>query len=137
MLLYVLTIHYKSYLNPVLAKYILFPLIVIIIHYAFFYLIFRLIRYYNNLILLKKDAMFIVKTSLIEFDNIELIELDKITKIDTQMKGIIQNLLSYGTLIIEQNRDRVREFHYIYKPYKAVRHLKEIKKQQQKSNSAL
>ncbi len=60
-------------------------------------------------------------------DNIELIDLDKITKIDTQMNGILHNLFAYGVLVIEQNRDRVREFHHIFKPYLAVRYIKDMK----------
>ncbi len=61
-------------------------------------------------------------------DDIEIIDIDKITKIDSSIKWIISNIFSFWSLILEQNRDRTRNFKYIYKPYNAVKYMEEMKK---------
>lgn len=73
------------------------------------------------------NQLIVIKSSLIKTDNVEIIDLNKITKLDTYIKWIIPNLIWYGNLVIEQQRDQVREFWYIPKPYKAIWYINERK----------
>jgi len=41
-------------------------------------------------------------------------------KVDVFMRGIFANILGYGNLIIEQQRDDVRMFHFVPKPYEIL-----------------
>jgi hypothetical protein len=66
--------------------FIIFPVIFLIINYAFLKLLLNYINYYNNLIILKDLNVIVIKTSLLDTDNIEIIDLNKITKIDTLME---------------------------------------------------
>lgn len=127
-LIYYFSIKYQSNLWEELVYYLLFPIIFIILNYAFIKMILYYIRYYNNLIILIKDQIIFVRTTLIKEDNVEVIEVDKITKMDTKMEWIISNILSIGSLIVEQNRDRITENKYILKPYRIINYLKQMKK---------
>lgn len=65
-------------------------------------------------------------------DNIEIVDIDKITKIDSSINWIIPNFFSFWDLVLEQNRDRTRKFNYIYKPYNAVNFIREMAKNYEK-----
>ncbi len=131
-LLYFISVKYINIIDHTIIKYLFFPIIFLLLNYSFIKFTLRLIRYYNDLILLKQDQIIIIKTSLIDTDNIEIIDIDKITKIDSSMTWIIQNFFAFWDLILEQNRDRTRNFNYIYKPYNAVNSIKEMKKNEEK-----
>lgn len=110
-----------------IVKYIILPLSFIILNYAFIKLILYYIWYFNNLLIFHKDKIIVIKSTLLDTDNIEIIDLNKITKMDAFSNGIIPNILGYGTLVIEQQREKVREFWYIPKPYKACNYLNDAK----------
>ncbi len=110
-----------------LTTYVIFPLVFISLNYAFIKLILYYIRYYNNLIILYKDQIIVIKSSLIDTDNIELIDLHKITKLDTYCNWIMPNMIWYWTLVVEQQRDKVREFWYVPKPHKAIGFLNDAR----------
>lgn len=126
-LLYI-SIVFREPLWEDLVVYLLFPIIFILLNYAFLKLILYYIEYYNNLIILHKDQIIVIKSTLLEKDYVEMIDIHRITKLDTYCKWIIPNILWYGALVIEQQRDKVREFNYIPKPYKAINVLKESKR---------
>jgi hypothetical protein len=50
-------------------------------------------------------------------------EIDRVTKFDAYLDWFIANLLWYWTLVIEQNRDNVREIKFFPEPYKAIKIL--------------
>lgn len=126
-LLYILAIKFQENLWHDFIKYIFFPLIFIILNYAFLKLIFEIIRYFNNLIILDKENLIVIKTSIIDTDNVEIIDLEKITKIDTSIVWVFPNILAYWDLILEQNRARTRTFNHIYKPYKIATYIRDSK----------
>ena len=134
-LLYYISIKYQVYLWYDLIMFIIFPVIFLIINYAFLKLLLNYINYYNNLIILKDSNVIVIKTSLLDTDNIEIIDLNKITKIDTLMEWIVANILSYGNVVLEQYKDRTRIFHHIYKPYRAANFIKESKSKLLEKNS--
>lgn len=126
--LYYICIKFQKNMTYELINYVFFPVIFLLINFAFFKLAFELIRYFNNLIILNKNNLIVIKTSLIDTDNVEIIDIHKITKIDTSIKWIFSNIFSYGDLILEQNRARTRIFNHIYKPYRIATYLRDIKK---------
>lgn len=52
-------------------------------------------------------------------------DLSKVMKIDIEKHGWFANLLGYGHLIMEQQKDDVRVIHFIPKPYKIWQILRE------------
>lgn len=125
-LLYV-SYNFSSYISKEIRYYVFFPIIFLSINYAFFKLILNYIKYYNNLLILHKNQLMVIKSTLLDTDNVEIIDLNKTTKLDTFIKWLIPNIIWYGTLVIEQQRDQVREFWYVPKPYKAIWYLNEAK----------
>jgi len=124
---YFIAIFFWDNLWKELTNYVLFPLVFITLNYSFIKLILYYIRYYNNLIILHNDKIIVIKSTLLDTDNVELIDLNKTTKIDTEIKWILANIIWYWTLIIEQQSDKIREFWYVPKPYKAIWFLKDAK----------
>lgn len=110
-----------------LVWYLILPLSFIILNYAFIKLILYYIWYFNNLLIFHEDKIIVIKSTLLDTDNVEIIDLNKITKMDAFSNWVIPNILGYGTLVIEQQREKVREFWYIPKPYKACNYLHEAK----------
>ncbi len=124
---YFLWVFYWVELWVEVTNYIIFPLVFISLNYAFIKLILYYIRYYNNLIILYKDQIIVIKSSLLNTDNVELIDLHKITKLDTFCDWFIPNIIWYGILVVEQQRDKVREFWYVPQPHKAIWFLNEAR----------
>jgi hypothetical protein len=52
-------------------------------------------------------------------------DLGKVMKIDVEVHGLLSNLLGYGHLIMEQQKDEVRTIHFIPQPYKIWQILRE------------
>ena len=108
-------------------KYIFFIAIFLFLNYAFINLITSIIAYYNDLIILHEDRIIILQSSLILKDNMEIIYVQKVIKIDWFKTWIIQNILWYWNIIIEQQKNDVRVFHFISKPNIALKKLYEQK----------
>lgn len=123
--LYYITVRFN--LPKDLSYYFILPLSFIFLNYAFFKLILWYIKYYNNLLILHKEQLIVIKSSFLDMDDVEVVDLHKVTKIDWYCRGIIPNLLWYGTLVIEQQRDKVRDFWFIPNVHRAMNYLKEIK----------
>ncbi|MDD2907085.1 MAG: hypothetical protein PHH98_00445 [Candidatus Gracilibacteria bacterium] len=131
---YIISIRFGSMLGYELVHYILLPLAFIMLNYSFIKLILYYIGYYNNLLIFHEDKIIVIKSTLLDTDNVEIIDLHKITKIDAFANGIFANIFGYGTLVIEQQRDKVREFWYVPKPYKAISMLNEVKEKNLEKN---
>jgi hypothetical protein len=104
-------------------------LILLVLNYAFFKMVLYYISYYNDLIIFRWFEVIIIKSTLIRANYIEIIDINRITKIDTYVSGIVQNLIWYWTLIIEQQREEVREFKLVPDPHRAVKMLNETKQE--------
>jgi len=124
-----LSIFYFSYLNLVSFKesefnIISFVVIILLLHYAFIKIILYTVIYYYNLIIVFEDEFTIIKSSLILEVDIEVIDIYKIMKIDSYIRWLFPNIFWYWSIIIEQQKNDVREFHYISKPYSLLKLLK-------------
>jgi hypothetical protein len=106
---------------------LLFPSIFILVNYAFFKLLLWYIKFYNDLLIVYDWQLIVIKSSLLFKDDIEFIDINKITKLDTYCRWLIPNIFQFWNLVVEQQRDQVREFHFIPEPFKALQILKEEK----------
>jgi len=104
-----------------------FPTTFLLINYAFIKLILWYIKFYNDLLIINEWELIVIKSSLFFKDNIEYIDINKITKLDTYCRWFIPNFLSFWILVAEQQRDEVRKFHYVPEPFKALQILNEEK----------
>lgn len=116
---------FKDALWSDIILYFLFPLNLIILNYSFWKLIQGLIFYYNDLVIFIQDKIIVVKSSLVIQDDLEIIEIWKVMKIDVQVHWFFANLLGYGNLVVEQQRDQLRILHFIPQPYEALQLLRE------------
>jgi hypothetical protein len=118
-----------------IIKYVIFPIILIMLNYAFFKLILYIIAYYGNIIIFYDNKVILLRTTLLKVNYIEIISLEKVTKFDTYIHWIIPNLMWFWTLVIEQNRESVRELNFVPDPHRAVRILSQMKKKLLNSNN--
>lgn len=109
-----------------------------VVNYAFLRLTLGIIRYYNNLIIICADQVVIIKSSLLLEDRVESLDSFKIMKLDAIASGYLANIFWYGNLIIEQQNDDLRKFHFMPHPYKVVEKIKSnintMRKQQNTQN---
>jgi hypothetical protein len=121
---------FKSYdvLWGDIIKYLIFPIILIMLNYAFLKLILYIIAYYSNLVIFYDNKVILLRTTLLKVNYVEVISLDKVTKFDIYVHWIISNLMWFWTLVIEQNRESVRKLNFVPNPHKAVRILSKMRK---------
>lgn len=110
-------------------KTIDFLFILILLNYSFFSLISAIISYYNNIIVIGKDNIILIKCSLFLQNDIEVIDSYRIVKVDSFSHGILANAFWYGEVIIEQQKNEVKTLHYIPNTFNI---LNIIKKQREK-----
>lgn len=108
-----------------IVSYVFFPVILLLVNYGFIQLILGIISYYNRLVIIVRDKFIIINSSLILQEDLEIMDLSKVMKIDVEVHGLLSNLLGYGHLIMEQQKDEVRTIHFIPKPYKVWQILRE------------
>jgi len=125
--LYWITIKYRDVFWEDLVRYWFLPIILFIVNFAFLKLILYVIQHYNNLLIFHDDHLVVVKSSFILIDDIEILDVNKITKIDTFRRGIMPNLFWYWTVIVEQTRDEVRKFSFIPNPQRTLSLFREQK----------
>lgn len=108
-----------------IVSYVFFPVIFLLINYSFIQLILGIIRYYNNLVIIVRDKFIIIHSSLMLQEDLEIMDLGKVMKIDVVCHGLFANIFGYGHLVMEQQKDEVRTIHFIPKPYKVWQILRE------------
>ncbi|EKE26826.1 MAG: hypothetical protein ACD_4C00138G0015 [uncultured bacterium (gcode 4)] len=124
-LIYYLTYKFKDSLWTDVVKYFMFPTIFFIFNYAFIKFMGWLIFYFNDLVILLKDKIIILKSSIFLMDDLEIIDISKVMKIDIHCHWFLSNLIWFWNLIIEQQRDELRILHFIPKPYSVFQILRE------------
>lgn len=105
-------------------KYVSFIIIFLLTNYAFLNLISSIVEYYNDLIILHEDQIIILKSSLLLNDDMEVIDIDNVIKLDGYKRWILQNILGYWDIIIEQQKNELRVFHFISNPHQMLKILK-------------
>lgn len=119
-------LHYfsESFQDFVFAKYALFLSAFFVLNYAFINLALALITYSYDLVIIFKDQIVNIKCSLLFRDDIEIIDAYRVMKVDGYSRGFFANVLWYGNIIIEQQKDDVRVFHFIPHPHKILMIIK-------------
>lgn len=82
-------------------------------------------KYYNKLVIIVRDRIIIITSSLFLKEDIEILELSKVMKIDVECHGLLQNMLNYGALIVEQQKNDVRIMHLVSDPFTVLRIIRE------------
>lgn len=116
---------YRNVLSVDTVRYVLFPIALLLVNYGFMKLILATINYYNKLVIIIPDKIVIIDSTLVMQEDIEIIDLAKVVKIDIECHGILAAVLEYGHFIIEQQRNDVRTLHFISKPYDILHLIKE------------
>lgn len=116
---------YKSDVPADLVRYFIFPAVLILINYAMFQLAFGVVKYHNKLIIVVRDRIILISSSLILKEDIEIMELSKVMKIDVECHGLLPNVLNFGMLIIEQQKNDVRTMRLVPDPFTVLRIIRE------------
>lgn len=123
-LLFSVSYYYKESFGNDIIHYFLLPSTLALVNYAFFKFIFALVYYYNDLVIFIKDKIIVIKSTLFLQDDLEIVDISKVMKIDVQCHWFLANFIGYGNLVIEQ-QNQVRTLHFVPKPYKALELLRE------------
>lgn len=75
-------ITYREVIGDDIVNYIFFPLVFVLVNYSFFKFIFGAIEYFNYLFIIHNDQIFIINSSLIMRNDIEVVDAFKIVKLD-------------------------------------------------------
>ena len=110
----------SNYEDLPFMRYLFFTFLFLLLNYAFFSLILSLIRYYFNLIVIYKDQIVFIHCTLLFRDDIEVFDSYRIMKVDGYARWFFANVLWFWTLVIEQQKNDVRLFHFIPKPYRIL-----------------
>lgn len=132
MFLAIVFFYYSYKYLDVLKEYdslnvIAFLFIFFFLNYSFLKLISYIISYYNNVIILYRDQIIIIKSSLILQDDMEIIDIYKIMKMDSFSRWFISNILGYWDLVIEQQKNDVRILDFISDPHTMLNLFKKQK----------
>lgn len=107
------------------VHYLVFPTVLILVNYALVQFVLGIVRYFNLLVVIVHDHITIISSSFLLKEDIEILELSKVMKIDVECHGLLQNLLNFGALIIEQQKNDVRSLHLIPNPFAVLRIIRE------------
>lgn len=91
--------------------------------YAFIKLVLNIIWYNFNIIIFIRNKVILIRSTILLVDDVEIIDISKIMKVDVECRGIIPNMLNYWHLTIEQQKNDVRVFHFVPDPYQALKIL--------------
>ena len=116
-------------------RYLSFTVVFLFLNYAFINLISSIVEYYNDLIILHEDQVILIKSSLIMKDDMEVIDIHNVIKIDWFKRWIMQNLLWYWDIIIEQQKNEVKVLHFISKPHHIINMLRAQKDKYKLTNN--
>lgn len=125
LILYYFTMSFKTNLWVDITHYVLLPIILILTIYWFIKIIFAFWENNNEILIIYNDQIIIIKASLILMDDIEVIDAYRLMKIDSYAEWFWANLLGYWNIVLEQQKDNVRIFHFVAKPYKILALLKD------------
>jgi hypothetical protein len=126
-LLFFITYSFKGTFSPAFIEYIMLPMIIININYAFIHLMLHFVRYYHKIavILEPEDKMILLSTSLFFQDDVQILELRKITKLEVDCDGFFPNVFDYGDLVIEQQNNDIRRLYRVPNPNRLLKIIRE------------
>lgn len=108
-----------------IIEFLILPFAFLVVNYAFMKLILNLIEYNNNLVLFVRNKVILTKWTVLLVDDVEIIDIKKIMKVDVECRWILANFIWWWHLIIEQQKNDVRVIHFIPRPYEVLKFLEE------------
>jgi hypothetical protein len=87
-------------------------------------LILDIIAHFNNLIYINDTHIYIIQNWLLIREDIEIIELGQVTKVNIVCQWFLANLCSFWKIIIEQQRTETRPLFYIPEPYRVMSNIR-------------
>lgn len=126
-IVYYVSLVYRESIGEEVVYFILFPLIFLFLNYAFIKLILSYIIYYYRLFILYENHIIIIKSSWFLMDDLEVIDIHKVMKIDSYSRWFLSNLFGYGSILVEQQKNEIRTFHFMPDPYKILEIFKQHK----------
>lgn len=121
-------ITYRAVLWEDLVTFVFFPLVFILVNYSFFKFILWTIEYFNYLVIIHHDQIFIINSSLIMRNDIEVVDSFKIVKLDAYSRWFFSNFLWFWKIIIETQTKEERILSFMPKPYQLLDILKKQRK---------
>lgn len=125
LIFYYWAITYYDILWQEFVLYIILPIIWIILNYSFIKIFETFLQYYNEVLIIHWDQIIIIRSSLFLMDDIEIIDSYRVMKFDSYADWFWANLLGYWHIVLEQQKDNVRIFHFVPQPYRVISILKE------------
>ena len=130
-LLFYISFYYREVLWEEFVFFVFFPLIFGLLNYSFFKMMLSYIDYYYNLFIIYENHIIIIKSSLILIDDLEVLDVNKVMKIDSISRWLFSNMLWFWNILLEQQKNDVRTFHFMPNPYRIVeifkKHRQEFK----------
>lgn len=85
--------HYKGRIPNDFITLVLFPIALLLMNYAFMKFILAIVSYYNKIVIIAPDKIIIIDSTLLLQEDIEIIDLAKVVKIDVECHGILSAIL--------------------------------------------
>jgi hypothetical protein len=102
----------------------LFSFFLIFINIITLVLILDIIAHFNNLIYVNDTHIYIIQNWLLVKEDIEIIELNQVTKVNILCQWFLANACSYWKIVIEQQRTETRPLFYIPEPYRVMSNIR-------------
>lgn len=106
--------------NMQIHKYILVPSTLFVMHIAFSSLILNYINYFNSLVIVSNDKIMIINSTLFFQDDIQVIDISKITKLNVIKQWLFTNIFNYWKICIEQQKDESTNLLFVPDPYNII-----------------
>ena len=112
-----------SWLGNVFDEY-LFILLFSFVNFAALALILDIIAHFNNLIYINDTHIYIIQNWLFIKEDIEIIELSQVTKVNIVCQWFLPNICSFWKIVIEQQRTETRPLFFIPEPYRVMSNIR-------------
>lgn len=99
-------------------------ILLLLINTAVIILIIDLITYYNSLVIISDDNIIIIQNTLLIREDIEIINIPQLTKVNIERHWLFSHLLWYWNLILEQQRAEVCPLFFTPEPYRIINYIK-------------
>ncbi|EKE27353.1 MAG: hypothetical protein ACD_3C00223G0030 [uncultured bacterium (gcode 4)] len=102
----------------------IFIIFMFFFNFIAFALILDIIAHFNNLIYINDSHIYIIRSWLLFREDIEIIELRKVTKVSIVCQWLLSNMLSYWKIMIEMQRAETKPLFHIPEPYRVMTNIR-------------
>jgi hypothetical protein len=98
--------------------------IIILINFAIITLIIDIIAYYNSVIIISNENIMIIKNVLLIKEDIEIIDISQLSKVDVKRHWVISNILWYWKIVFEQDKIENESLSFVPDPYRISNYIR-------------